>query len=83
MLSNGFCHAIENPLQIENLTGVLYLYDNDFSFTVACLDVHTIELVVGFLLVAFAFQNIYNLYLLTEKDGEKSLEHSEICLLTQ
>ena len=32
MLSDGLSHAVENTLQIEELRGELYFYDDDMAF---------------------------------------------------
>ena len=78
MLRDGFCRAIEQAFQVVNLTGVLHLDDDDVSLAVLGFDVHTVELVVFVLLVAFAFQNFDNLGLVIEKHGEESLQHAEV-----
>ncbi len=83
MFGNGFCHTIQDTLQIIQLTGILYFDDDNFVFTVACLDVYPVKLIVGTLLVSLTFENLHDLYLLAYQDGEKSFKHIEIRLLSQ
>lgn len=59
------------------------IYDNDVPLAVLRLDVHTIELIVGCLLVAFAFQDVDDRNWFTDKHGKEALKYSKIRLLTK
>ncbi len=65
MLGDGFRNAIEDAFQIIKFARVLDFNDNDFPFTVKSLDIHTIELVIHRLLVAFTFQYLTYRHLFT------------------
>ena len=83
MLGNSLCHPIEYALQIIQLTCVLYLHDDDVPFAIFRLDVNSVKLVVGFLLITLAFQYVDNLDRLTDKHCKESLKYSKVSLLTK
>ena len=80
MLGYSIGNAIKNSLQIIKLAGVLYL-DDDLILTIACLDVHTVEFIFNRQLIAFTLQNFQNSGFLTQKHGEETFKHVEVCLL--
>ena len=83
MLGNSFGYTIEDSLQIVQLTSLLYLDKNDLVFTVTRFNIHAIEFVVGFLLIAFTFQNFDDVDRLVEKNGNQSFEYPKVCFVAQ
>ena len=61
----------------------LYLHDDNLSLAVLRLYVHTIILVAGILLVAFALQQLHDVHLFAQEHRHQSLQHAEVCLLAQ
>ena len=61
------------------------MYLNNYNLTLAVdgLYVHTVELVVAGILVAFALQYLVNGYLLAEKYGKQTFKHTEIGLVAE
>ena len=62
---------------------MLYLNEDDFSLAVSRFNIHSVEFVVWLFLVAFAFQNLDDVNGLVEKNGNQSLEHAKVGLVTQ
>ena len=83
MLGDGFRYSIEDAFQIIQLARVLNLYDDNFILAVACLDVHTIELIRSRLLVALAFKNLDDIDFFSQKNGEETFQHTEVRFLSQ
>ena len=83
MLGNGFGHTVEDAFEIMYFAGVLDFDDDDFVFAVLCFDVDTVELVVGTLLIPFAFEDFKDSDLFPEHDGQETVEHTEVGLLAQ
>ena len=81
MLSDSLGNAIKNPLQIIKFAGILYLDNDDLVLTVTGLDVHTVEFIFSGQLIAFTLQNFQNSDFLTQKHGEETFKHVEVCLL--
>ena len=83
MLGNGFGYAVEDTFEVMHFAGILDLDDDNFAFTVQRFDIDTIELVVGTLLIAFAFEYFEDLHLFPQHDGQETVEHTEVSLLAQ
>ena len=83
MLGDGLGHAVDHPLQVVVLLRLLYLHENDLAVAVLRLDVHTVELVVLVLLVAFALQQLHDFHPLLKQHREEPLEHAEVGLVAQ
>ena len=83
MLGDGLGHAIEDALQVVQLTGVLYFHDDDVALAILGLDVNPVELVVLSLLVPLALKNLDNLDGLIEKYGQESLQDTKVGLLSE
>ena len=73
----------KNTFQIINLTGILNLHNNDLVFAVTRLYVDTVEFIRFIQLIAFTLQNLDDTDGLTQQNGEKTLQHAEIGLVTQ
>ena len=65
VLSDGLGRPVEHPLEIVNLGVVLYLDNNQLTFGILGEHVHPVELVVGGLLVALAFEHALDYDLLS------------------
>ena len=83
MLGDGLGDTVEDALQVVQLAGVLYLDDDDFALAVLGFDVHTVELVVLCLLVAFAFEYFQYMDGFSKEYGQKTFEHAEIRFLAE
>ena len=83
MLGDGLRHTKKNPFQIIELSGKLNLHNNDFALAVQRLYIHTVELVIPAVLIAFAFQHLVNSNLFTQQNGEQAFYHTEVCLIAE
>ena len=83
MLSDGLGYAIEHTLEIVKLAALLYLNKDNLTLGVLGLDVNAIELVILVLLVRLALQQLHDGHLLTDKDGNKTLEDGEVGLIAK
>ena len=83
MLGNGFRHTIQHALQVVELARQLHLHDDNLSLLGLGLDVHTVKLVGGILLVALALKNLEDFYRHANKNGYQSLQHRKIGLIAQ
>ena len=81
MFRNGFRHSIQDAFQVIELACQLNLHDDDFIPAVLCLDIHTVELIVGIILIALAFQEFNNMNTFIQENGHKTFKHPEISLL--
>ena len=79
MFGNGFSHTVEDAFEIMHFAGVLDLNDDNFAFTIQRFDIDTIELVVGTLLIAFAFEYFEDLHFFPHRNGL----HASADLLSQ
>ena len=83
MLCDGFCHTVEHPFQVIQFPCLLYFHEYDFIIAVACLNVHTVELVVAVILVALALQNLDDVHRFVDQYSYESLKHAEVSLVAQ
>ena len=79
----GFAGAIQDALQIIQLTCQLHLHQYKMPPAVLCLDVHAVELILGRILVALTLQYLLNMHCFSGKDCDKSLKNIEICLVAK
>ena len=83
MFGDSLCHSIKDTFQIIEFAGILYFDDDNLVLTVACLDVNTVELVIGSLLISFTFQYFDNRDFFTQKYSKETFKHTKIGLLPQ
>ena len=83
VLSDSFRHTVEDTFKVIQLACQLYLDDDDFSLAVLRLDVDAIELVVSCLLVAFALEDLLDMYRLIEQYGYQPFEYAEVSFIAQ
>ena len=80
---DGLCHAVEYAFQVVEFPCELYLHDDYLSLGVLCLDIDAVELVVEGILVAFALENLVDVYLFVEKHGDEPFQHAEVSLVSE
>ena len=83
VLRDSLCNAINNTMEIVQLSRLLNLHKDDFVLGILGFDVNAVELVVGVVLVALAFQNLNYLHLLIQKDRHQALQNAEVGLVSQ
>ena len=83
MLGDGFGYAVKDAFEVMHFAGVLNFDDDNLTFAVQGFDIDTVEFVVGTFLVAFAFENFEDTNFFTQHNGQETVEHIEVGLLTQ
>ena len=76
-------HAIEDAVEVSQLTVVLNLEDGELALLVLGKDVHTVELVVFVFLIGLALKEAHDGELLVQQRSHQSFEHGMVCLVAQ
>ena len=83
MLRDGLGNAVENALQIVELTRLLNLHQDNLALRVPGFDVDAVELVVLSFLIAFALKQLHNGHLLVEQHRHQPFQHRKVGLVAQ
>lgn len=76
-------HAIEDAVEVSQLTVVLNIEDGELALLVLGKDVHTVELVVFVFLIGLALKEAHDGELLVQQRSHQSFEHGMVCLVAQ
>ena len=83
VLSDGLCHAVQDALQIVELTRQLDLDDDNLATVVLGLDIDAVELIFLRLLITLALKNLVDVYRLAYQHRDKPLQYTEVGLVTE
>ena len=83
MFGDGFRHSVEHSLEEIKLSRELHLDDYYFSLVILGLDIDTVILVAGTLLIALALKQFLYLHNLACKNCYQSFQHGEVGLVAQ
>lgn len=82
-LCDRFRNPIDDTFQIMQLTNILNLYNNDFTFTVFSLNVYPAKLIIYSPPIIFAFQQFDDFHVFAQQNGPKTLKYTKICFSTK
>ena len=83
MFGNSLAGAVEDSLQIVELSGQLHLDDDKMSFAVFGFYINTVEFIRAVFLIGFAFEEFDHLYLFSKQNSDQTFKNAEVGLVTK